>query len=171
MRNFYKKVLPKLNITDNITVMVDIVFDCKLCELEATDKFDAIRELTVKTDSLRSLSDLEQFQENVITREKNMSTGLGKGVAIAHGQCPESKKLIIALGISRKGIEFNSIDKKPVHILFLIANPPDSQREYLSFLSKIVGLLRHESFRRSLLNTNNSFILNARLRNSLNLAN
>ncbi|MCF6334195.1 MAG: PTS sugar transporter subunit IIA [Spirochaetales bacterium] len=151
--------------------MVDVVFDCNLCELEATDKFEAIRELTVKTDSLRSLSGLEQFQENVIRRERNMSTGLGKGVAIAHGQCPEGKKLIIALGISRKGIEFNSIDKKPVHILFLIANPPNSQIEYLSFLSKIVGLLRSESFRSSLLNTKDSFIMNTRLRYFLNLSN
>ena len=151
--------------------MVDVVFDCNLCELEATDKYNAIKELTFKTKSLKMLSEPDKFQENVIKREENMSTGLGKGVAIAHGNCSENEKLIVALGISHKGIEFDSIDKKPVHILFLVANPPDSQKEYLHILSTIVGLLQHESFRRSLLNSHDSVLMNTRLRNSINLSN
>lgn len=151
--------------------MVDVVFDCNLCELEATDKFSAIKELTLKTESLKMLSDLDKFHENVIIREESMSTGLGKGVAIAHGNCSENEKLIVALGVSRKGIEFNSIDQKPVNILFLVANPPNSQKEYLYILSAIVKMLRHESFRRSLLSSKDPSLMNSRLRNSLNLAN
>lgn len=151
--------------------MVDVVFDCNLCELESTDKFNAIKELTLKTESLTKLSDPNKFQENVIKREEDMSTGLGKGVAIAHGNCSKNEKLIVALGLSHKGIEFNAIDNKPVHILFLVANPPDSQKEYLHILSTIVGMLRHESFRRSLLSTKDPSLMNIRLRNSLNLSN
>ena len=151
-------------------MMVDVVFDCNLCELEATDKFNAIKELTSKTKSLKMLSDPNKFQESVIRREEDMSTGLGNGVAIAHGNCSENEKLIVALGISHKGIEFNAIDKKPVHILFLVANPPDSHKEYLHILSTIVGLLQHESFRRSLLTSNDPLVMNTRLRNSLNLS-
>jgi len=150
--------------------MVDVVFDCNLCELDATDKIDAIKELTSKTDSFKTMARLRQFQESVIKREEDMSTGIGKGVAVAHGNCPESDKLIVALGISRKGIEFNSIDQKPVHILFLVANPPNSQKEYLHILSSIVGLLRHESFRRFLLDSYDPALMNARLRNSINPA-
>ena len=151
--------------------MVDVVFDCNLCELEATDKFDAIKELTSKTNSLKKLSDPDKFQENVIRREENMSTGLGKGVAIAHGNCSKNEKLIVALGVSRKGIEFDAIDQKPVHILFLVANPPDAQKEYLHILSTIVGMLRHKSFRRLLLSSKDSSLMNTHLRNSLNLSN
>ncbi|MDA3941345.1 MAG: PTS sugar transporter subunit IIA [Spirochaetia bacterium] len=151
--------------------MVDVVFDCNLCELEATDKSDAIKELTLKSKSLKMLSNPKKFQENVIKREKSTSTGLGKGVAIAHGDCSENEKLIVALGISHKGIEFNSIDQKPVHILFLVANPPNSQKEYLHILSTIVGLLRHETFRRSIITTHDPILMNTRLRNSLNLSN
>ena len=158
-------------MADNINIMVDVVFDCNLCELEATDKFNAIKELTSKTKSLKMLSHPDKFQESVIKREENMSTGLGKGVAIAHGNCSKNEKLIVALGLSRKGIEFNAIDQKPVHILFLVANPPDSQKEYLQILSTIVGLLRNESFRRSLLKSNDPVSMNTRLRNSLNLSN
>ena len=155
---------------DIITRMVDVVFDCNLCELEATDKFDAIKELTSKTESLKSLSSLKQFQESVIKKEEDMSTGIGKGVAIAHGSCMRSDKLIVALGISHKGIEFDAIDQKPVHILFLVANPPDSHKEYLHILSTIVGMVQHESFRRSLLTSNDPLVMNTRLRNSLNLS-
>jgi len=151
--------------------MVEVVFDCNLCELEATDKADAIKELTSKTKSLKMLSNPTKFQENVIRREANMSTGLGKGVAIAHGNCSKNEKLIVALGLSHKGIEFNAIDKKPVHILFLVANPPDSQKEYLHILSTIVKMLQHESFRNALLNSKDSSLMNTRLRNSLNLSN
>ena len=151
--------------------MVDVVFDCNLCELDATDKVNAIRELTLKTPALKMLSDPDKFNENVIRREEDMSTGLGKGVAIAHGNCSKDEKLIVALGVSHKGIEFDAIDNKPVHILFLVANPPNSQKEYLHILSTIVGMLRHESFRRSLLNSHNSALMNNRLRNSLNLLN
>ena len=82
----------------------------------------------------------------------------------------ENEKMIVALGVSRKGIDFNAVDNKPVHILFLVANPPDSQKEYLYILSRIVGLLQHESFRRSLLNSNDPVLMNTRLRNSLNLS-
>ncbi len=156
---------------DTVTRMVDVVFDCNLCELEATDKYNAIKELTLKTKSLKMLSDPVKFRENVIKREENMSTGLGRGVAIAHGNCSENGKLIVALGVSRKGIDFNAIDNKPVHILFLVANPPDSQKEYLYILSGIVGLLQHESFRRSLLNSHDSVLMNSRLRNYLNMSN
>ena len=151
--------------------MVDIVFDCNLCELEATEKDDAIKELTSKTKSLKMLSDPAKFQESVIKREENMSTGIGKGVAIAHGNCSKNEKLIVALGVSRKGIEFDAIDQKPVHILFLVANPPNSQKEYLHILSTIVRMLRHESFRRSLLSSKDPSLMNTRLRNSLNLSN
>lgn len=152
-------------------MMVDVVFDCNLCELEATDKFDAIKELTSKTKSLKMLSDPDKFQKSVIKREEDMSTGLGKGVAIAHGSCTKNDKIIVALGISHKGIEFDAIDQKPVHILFLVANPPNSQKEYLHILSTIVGLLQHESFRRSLLNSHDPVLMNTRLRNSFNLSN
>jgi len=151
-------------------MMVDVVFDCNLCELEATDKYNAIKELTSKTKSLKMLSDPDKFQESVIKREEDMSTGLGKGVAIAHGYCTENDNLIVALGISHKGIEFDSIDQKPVHILFLVANPPDSQKEYLHILSTIVGMVQHESFRRTLLTTHDPILMNTRLRNSLNLS-
>ena len=89
--------------------MIDVVFDCNLCELEATDKFDAIKELSSKTESLKCLPAFNQFQESAINREKDMSTGLGRGVAVAHGSCTEGDKLIIALGISHKGINFDAI--------------------------------------------------------------
>lgn len=165
------KPLYLYQFADILNEMMDVVFDCNLCELEATDKVNAIIELTSKTKSLKMLTDPDKFQESVIKREEDMSTGLGKGVAIAHGSCTENDKLVVALGISHKGIEFDAIDQKPVHILFLVANPPGSHIVYLNVLSKIVGLVQHESFRKLLLESNDPIIMNNRLRKSMNLAN
>jgi mannitol/fructose-specific phosphotransferase system IIA component (Ntr-type) len=55
------------------------------------------------------------------------------------------------LGISRRGIEFEAIDGRPVHLIFVIANHPDRQPDYLRILSSIVSLVRSETFRREIL--------------------
>jgi len=57
---------------------------------------------------------------------------------------------VIALGISERGIDFDSFDNTPVHLLFVITNPPGRQMEYLVALSAVTRLVRDEAFRESL---------------------
>ncbi|MBN2440766.1 MAG: PTS sugar transporter subunit IIA [Spirochaetales bacterium] len=109
--------------------------------LESNDKYEAIKELISNLPLLDESFLREELTDAVIQREKIMSTGLGNGVAIAHGRIPSIRNTYICLGISRNGIEYNSEDGKPVHFLFLIAHHPDMQNSYLKVLSTIAGLV------------------------------
>ena len=118
--------------------------------LSSQDKFDAIRELIHKAPVFAGLGCRAELEEAVIQRERILSTGLGRGVAVAHGTTNTIEDIVIALGISEQGIDFDSFDNTPVHLLFVITNPPGRQMEYLVALSAVTRLVRDEAFRESL---------------------
>ncbi len=122
-----------------------------ICELEETEKYEALHELIHKAPVFRSIGDMEALENAVVSRERQQSTGFGHGVAIAHGKLKGMGSIRVALGISRKGIEFGSMDGKPVHLLFVVASPPEMQLEYLLALSIITGLVRNPRFREELM--------------------
>ena len=129
----------------------ELLQEADICELKCTTKYEALHELVSLADSLISLPDASEFEHQIKIREQKQSTGIGKGIAIAHATTSQVQKIRVALGISQTGIEFASIDSKPVHLLFLVANPPDTQVEYLSVLSALVRLLRSAQFRQSII--------------------
>lgn len=122
-------------------------------DLRSTDKYDAIREVIRGAPIFTSHPqlDVERFTQIVIDRERLQSTGFGHGVAVAHGRTDQVDQPTIALGISRDGIEFDSVDGEPVHLLFIVANHPDHQMNYLTILSTLVAMVRDELFRREIL--------------------
>ncbi|MBN1687211.1 MAG: PTS sugar transporter subunit IIA [Spirochaetales bacterium] len=134
-----------------------------VCDLESTDKFLAIHELINEAPVFRDVDGIEHLERAVVQREKIQSTGLGHGVAVAHGKSPAVGDIVMALGISRKGIDFDAIDGAPVHFLFLVANPPGMQLEYLLALSVLVRVIRDENFREELLNCYDSAEIERRL--------
>lgn len=117
-----------------------------LC-LESTDKKSAIHELLTRAPVFAKVRDLPALEKSILSREKVMSTGLGRGVAISHGEASEISKVVIALGLSEKGILFDSIDGNPVHILFIIVNSKLKRGEYLEVLSSLTRLMRKEKVR------------------------
>ncbi len=121
--------------------------------LESRDKFNAIRELLKRAPIVAAFKDACLIEEAAIEREKVYTTGMGRGVAIAHGKTPCVEDTIILLGISKKGIDFKSADGLPVHFLFLIANPPEKSEEYLQALSTLAKLMRRNDFTASLYET------------------
>lgn len=123
-----------------------------MCNLKSLEKFAAIHELLENVSVFHDVHDLHEFEKEVVRREKVQSTGIGRGVAVAHGVCRDAHDIILGLGISDEGIDFESIDGKPVHLLFLIANPSNCEEEYLLVLSALVKLVRNNAFRRKLLN-------------------
>lgn len=122
-------------------------------DLTGGDKFQAIRETIFRASTFRAIEglDLEDFTRAVIRREKEQSTGFGHGIAIAHGRTPQVPTSEIALGVSRRGIDFLSIDDMPVHLLFIVASHPDRQIDYLRILSSLATLARNERFRQEML--------------------
>ncbi len=122
-----------------------------VCTLQATTKTDAIIELIKKTSVFQEINDIVQLSREVLEREKRQNTGFGHGVAVAHAQYDGIDSVMMALGISEKGIEYHSMDNLPVHLLFIIASPSSLQDEYLRALSALVKIIRDSSFREKLL--------------------
>jgi PTS system nitrogen regulatory IIA component len=127
-------------------------------DLKSTDKYDAIREVIYGADIFTGHErlDLDEFAQKVVDRERQQSTGFGHGVAVAHGRTDQVASPHIALGVSREGIEFDAMDGRPVHLLFIVANHPDDAVDYLHILSTLVGMVRDEMFRRELLTCNHA---------------
>jgi len=125
--------------------------------LASHDKFQAIHELIYKAPVFKDLERIDYLEKAVLQRERIQSTGLGRGVAVAHGKAPSGERIVIALGISREGIDFESTDGLPVHFLFVIANPPGMQPEYLLALSILARIIRDDQFRKELLKCEDSF--------------
>ncbi len=135
-------------------------------DLQSEEKFMAIHELINRAPVFRRWEDKGRFEQAVCDRERLQSTGLGHGIAMAHGKCDAVGQFVIALGISRRGIDFDSYDAEPVHFLFLVANPPEYQSEYLPVISSLAELLRNEDFRRRLLESRSPRQVEGALRRS-----
>lgn len=122
--------------------------------LSSNCKFEAIKELISKVSVFENIKNIQKLEEAVICREKLQSTGIGEGVAIAHGKTDEVTKMFVVLGVSKNGIDYDSPDGKPVNFLFLIANPPDKHNHYLSAISTIARIISNHSFRNEILSIN-----------------
>ena len=105
-------------------------------ELDAQDKWEAISRLVKFLCSRRCVGlDLEgQFLGEVVKRELSMTTGIGYGLAIPHGVIEYQGGIIGVLGISQRGIEFGSLDGKPVHVILLTLVPEERLQEHLDAL-------------------------------------
>jgi PTS system nitrogen regulatory IIA component len=90
--------------------------------------------------------------ETLSKRETLGSTGIGKGVAVPHCRSLAVSDLHIVVGISKKGVDFEAIDKKPAHLFFLIVAPPlDGNNLYLPVLGKVVESVRDSKLRQSMI--------------------
>ncbi|MFH1006200.1 MAG: PTS sugar transporter subunit IIA [Candidatus Latescibacterota bacterium] len=93
------------------------------------------------------VGDAEECLYAIRQREQIESTAIGEGVAIPHGRSETVKKLAIAFGRSKEGIAFDALDKKPVHLLFMIVSPTDAQGGYLQAVAKIARLLKNKALK------------------------
>ena len=122
--------------------------------LKSESKEDAIKEMVsffIKSHS-GSKSYKEEILESVLKREEEASTGIGHGVAIPHGVVSEGPIIWGALGLSKNGIDFESIDDKPVHIIILIVTPRNHKADmHLSILSEISKLLSDDTVLRKVI--------------------
>ncbi len=123
---------------------MDSLYGYSVCPVTETEKFAAIDEVIDNCTVFNGLhNNKERFRRAVHRREIIETTGIGHGVAVAHGKLPCIDHLRIGLGISQKGIDFKSRDGKPVHILFVIASTPFHQINYLKALAVILRGVRN----------------------------
>ena len=124
--------------------------DAITVELKATDKKSAIVELVEILKTTKKVKKTDGIIEVVLEREKLGSTGIGQGVAIPHGKTDVLQEQVGALGVSRKGIEFNSLDGEPVHIIFLLVGPVEVAGQHLKALSRISRLFKDKFLRQAI---------------------
>jgi len=112
---------------------------------EDLDKWAAIDELADLISSSSDGSDRDALIDDILEREYKGSTGIGKGIAIPHARTTGVKCLVGALGISRRGIDFDGDDGQPCHLVFLILAPPEESTTYLKALSAVAFIGKDEA--------------------------
>ncbi len=95
--------------------------------------------------------DPDRVMEVVMAREHLGSTGIGHGVAIPHGRMPDLQSPIIAIGRHIQGVDFDSIDGEPVHIVVLLLVPDSDDRQHLELLAQLARTLQQSSTREAIL--------------------
>ena len=118
--------------------------------LEASNKRDAVAELVELLESAHGLRSQGEILDRVMRREAMMSTGIGNGVAIPHGKARALDRMLAACGVSRQGVEFDSVDGEPAHILILLVSPENVGTPHVKVLANISRLLKEESVRKAL---------------------
>jgi len=126
-----------------------------LVNIKATEKREVIEELAATLTACGKVSDSSEMLQAVLEREKIMSTGIGKGVAIPHGKCKTVDKLVGVLGIKKEGVDFQSLDEQPVYLFFLLISPLNVSGPHIRALAHISRLLRHDQLRKRLIATEN----------------
>ncbi|MEW6439477.1 MAG: PTS sugar transporter subunit IIA [bacterium] len=120
-------------------------------DLRATNKKEVLEELCNALISLHPSLDRTRMVGILLDRERLGSTGVGEGVAIPHGKLSELTHLIACFGRSSQGLEFQAVDRKPVHLFFLLFAPENSAGTHLKALAKISRLLKRPNLREALM--------------------
>ena len=120
-----------------------------ITDIKSTKKEDVIKDVV---DVLINACNIDKHNRNklidaLMARESLGSTAIGQGVAIPHAKCDCVDKLVAAFGLSKKGVDFDSLDGEPAYIFFLLVAPQDSAGPHLKALARISRLLKDKYFR------------------------
>jgi len=119
--------------------------------LRAGDKSKALEEMTNLLCEKKLAPDGGQVLKALLEREKLGSTGIGFNVAIPHAKVKDIQNMAVIFGRSPKGIEFDSLDQQPVHLICLLIAPENSIGTHIKALARISRLLKDENFRKELM--------------------
>ncbi len=124
-------------------------------ELKGKTKKQVLEELIDALLEHKPRMDRERLMGVLLERERLGSTGIGDGIAIPHGKVKDLDQLILSFGRSSQGVDFESMDGKPVHLFFLLVAPESCAGIHLRALAKIARLLKNNSVRKRLGKVNN----------------
>lgn len=113
-------------------------------------KKEALDQMVELMNASGKIQDVEAYRKQVYLREEESTTGIGEGIAIPHGKCSAVLQPGLAAMVVKDGVDFESLDGMPVHLIFLIAAPDTEDNVHLDVLSKLSVLLMDEEFVRKL---------------------
>lgn len=122
-----------------------------IAELKSKDKIGILNELVAP---IATVTNIEQktLVKILMAREKLGSTGIGDGIGLPHGKVKDLKNMVIGFGLSKKGVNFDSLDGNPTHIFFLLITPENSTGLHLKLLARISRLLKNAPFKNKIIN-------------------
>ena len=121
----------------------------RVLEIDTATRDEALRALCDAAARDPRVLDGQALYEAVLRREELSSTGIGMGlgIAIPHVKIPQVTDYIIAVGRSRRGVDFKAVDGQPVHLIFMICASDHQAREFVKILAQVTHLLKDESVR------------------------
>ncbi len=129
-----------------------VVRDAITAELKSSDRDAVLRELVGALAESGALSEaaVDEVVEALIKREKNGSTGFGKGVAVPHVKHAKIKKMAATIGRSVGGVDFAALDHQPVYSVVLLLSPENQPQQHLQAMNIVFTNLQKDTFRRFL---------------------
>ncbi len=129
--------------------------ECIKVSLESEDKEEVFEELMDLLVNVHHISDRNPLLNAIRERESKGSTGIGNGIAISHANSKTIERPYGVLGISENGMEYNSADNKPVHVVFLLITQENNPTEHLKILQRIAKITKDPRFLDSLIKSKN----------------
>ncbi|MCG8472658.1 MAG: PTS sugar transporter subunit IIA [Desulfobacterales bacterium] len=124
--------------------------DTIIPELTSRDKKGILEELATPVASATGLRQPDLVRV-LLEREQLGSTGIGEGIGIPHGKMADLDRMVVGFGISRQGVDFDSLDGRPAHIFFVLVTPEQSTGQHLKLLARLSKMLKNDLFRKKLL--------------------
>lgn len=133
-------------------------------QLQSKTKREVIAEIVAICEKAHGIDSGGEVLDRVLKREAMMSTGIGNGIAIPHGKARAVDRLVAACGVSRSGIDFESVDGEPASLFILLVSPEDVGGPHVKVLANISRLLKEENVRETLKQSESSESFLAHLR-------
>lgn len=135
----------------------DFIDETRIKDLQSNNKTDALNEMIELISTSQNIKDASSFKKAIFKRESLMSTGIGLGLAIPHAKIPECEDFVIAIGRLKNGIEYESLDDKPVNLIFMIGASDKQDKEYIRLLSRLVLRLKDNQVQKELLKAKDKY--------------
>jgi mannitol/fructose-specific phosphotransferase system IIA component (Ntr-type) len=122
-----------------------------ITDLKCADKFEAISTIARFLCSINGIPNADEAADRIIEREREMSTGIGLGIAIPHARLSGIDRLYMAAARSNEGIEFNALDEQAVNLIFMMISPASTSTEHTQVLSALSRIMSYEDVRTNLM--------------------
>ena len=122
-----------------------------IADIAGNNKLDVIKEMTERLKQNNTIKNDQALYATLMEREKLGSTGIGENIAIPHGKSDELTQIITVFARSLSGVDFDSLDQKPVHFVCMVIAPAHSTGLHLKALARISRLFKNQTLREGIL--------------------
>ncbi len=136
-----------MNISDNLAK------DLVIYELESSDKGGVLKEMVSTLNASGLEVDVEKALKVLNDREKLGTTGIGDGIAIPHGKLEGLEEIVVIVGRSGEGVDFEALDMQPCKIFFMVLAPEQGAGAHLKVLAQISRQLKDSAYRQAFIET------------------